>query len=149
VSVKDRGVGICEQVLNVSIICWWYGPSKPSSLPSTEACLKSTALLVGLGEKLDTDPRIGQPTCCELCQESFFTGVVGSMQIYRRLVKSYHVRGLPTGSVRRAYVDWRGKRTCYVDQVFPCRVYIDLNHHDSRIWVIICSWLPSSSNLLD
>jgi hypothetical protein len=29
-----------------------YGPSKPSSLPSTYAWLKPTASLVGLGEKL-------------------------------------------------------------------------------------------------
>jgi hypothetical protein len=29
---------------------------------------------------------------------------------------------------------------------FPCRVYIDLNHRDSWIWVTACSWLPSSSN---
>jgi hypothetical protein len=36
-----------------------------------------------------------------------------------------------------------------VDQVFPCRVYIDSNHRESRIWVTACSWRPSSSNLLD
>jgi hypothetical protein len=36
-----------------------------------------------------------------------------------------------------------------VDQVFSCMVYIDLNRHDSRIWVTACSWLPSCSNLLD
>ena len=30
------------------------------------------ALLAGLGEKMGTDPRIGQPACCELCQEPFF-----------------------------------------------------------------------------
>jgi hypothetical protein len=38
-----------------------YGPSKPSNLSSTKAWLKSTASLVGSGEKLSTDPRIGQP----------------------------------------------------------------------------------------
>jgi hypothetical protein len=48
--------------------------------------------------------------------------------------------GTTTGSVCRAYVDWHGKHTCCVDRVFPCRVYIDFNHHDSRIWVITCSW---------
>jgi hypothetical protein len=35
-----------------------------------------TALMVGSGEKLCTDPRIGQPTCCGLCQEPFFSGAV-------------------------------------------------------------------------
>jgi hypothetical protein len=28
VSVKNRWVGPREQVLNVLIACWWYGPSK-------------------------------------------------------------------------------------------------------------------------
>jgi uncharacterized membrane protein YqaE (UPF0057 family) len=28
VSVKDRGVGTREQVLNVLILCWCYDPSK-------------------------------------------------------------------------------------------------------------------------
>jgi hypothetical protein len=81
--------------------------------------------------------------------EPFFSGAVGSVQIYRWLEKGYHVRGLPVGSVRRTYVDWHGKRTCRVDQVFSCRVYINSNHCDSWIWVTACSWLPSSSNLLD
>jgi hypothetical protein len=43
-----------------------YGPSKPSRLSSIEASLKCTALLVGLGEKLGTDPWIGLPACNEL-----------------------------------------------------------------------------------
>jgi hypothetical protein len=64
-----------------------YGPSKPSSLSSTEAWIKPTASLVGLGEKLGTDPRIGQLVCCGLCREPFFSGVVGSVQICRRLTK--------------------------------------------------------------
>jgi hypothetical protein len=40
-------------------------------LSSTEAWLKPTASLVGLGEKLGVDSWIGQLTCCGLCQESF------------------------------------------------------------------------------
>jgi hypothetical protein len=44
--------------------------------------------------------------------------------------KSYHVRGPPAGSVRRAYVDWHGKRTCRVGRIFPYRVYIDSNRRD-------------------
>jgi hypothetical protein len=36
-----------------------------------------------------------------------------------------------------------------VDRVFPDRMYINSNHRDSWIWVAACSWLPSSSNLLD
>jgi hypothetical protein len=91
------------------------------------------ASLAGSGEKLGMDPRIGQSACCGLCQELFFSGAVGSVQICQCLMKDYHVRGPPIGSVCRAYVDWRGKHTCHVGQVFPCRVYIDSNHRDSQI----------------
>jgi hypothetical protein len=64
---------------------------------------------------------------------AFFLRSSDSVQLCRRLVEGCDVQGPPAGSVRRAYVDWCGKRTCHVGQDFPCRVYIDLNHHDSRI----------------
>jgi hypothetical protein len=107
--------------------------NKSSSLSSIEVWLKSTTSLVGLGEKLGMDPWIGQPACCGLCQEPFFLGAVGSIQIYQRLVKGCDVWGLPTEDICRAYVDWHGKRMCRVDRVFSCRVYIDSNRHDSGI----------------
>jgi hypothetical protein len=126
-----------------------YGPSKPSSRLSTEAWLFSTASLTIVGEKLCTDPQIGQSACCGLFQEPFFSGVVDLFKSVDGCAKGCHVWELPAGSVRRAYVDWRGKRTYRVGQVFPCRVYIDSNCRGSQIWVTACSWLPSSSNLLD
>jgi hypothetical protein len=52
VSVKDRGVGTHEQILNVPIACRWYMPSKPSSLLLTDVWLKRTASMAVLGEKL-------------------------------------------------------------------------------------------------
>jgi hypothetical protein len=58
------------------------------------------ASLAGLGEKLGTDLRIGQPVCCGLCREPFFSGAVGYVQICQRLAKGCHVWGLPAGSVR-------------------------------------------------
>jgi hypothetical protein len=109
------------------------------------ACLRPPASLAGSGEKLGTNPWIGQSACCGLCQEPFFSGAMGSIQICRRLVKGCHVQGLPAGSVRWAYVDWRGKHTYHVGRVFPCRVYIDSNRRDSRIWVTACSWQSSRS----
>jgi hypothetical protein len=60
VLVKDRWIDPREQVLNVPITYWCYGPSKPSSLTSTEGDFTLTASMVGLGEKLDMDPQIGQ-----------------------------------------------------------------------------------------
>jgi hypothetical protein len=89
--------------------------------------------LAGSGEKLGTNPRIGQPVCCGLCREPFFSRAVGYVQIYRCLMKGCHVRGPPIGSVCRAYVDWHGKRTCCVGRVFPYKVYIDSNRRDSQI----------------
>jgi hypothetical protein len=44
------------------------GPSKPSSLPSTDAWLCPHCFKVGSGEKLGTDPRIGQTTSYWLCR---------------------------------------------------------------------------------
>jgi hypothetical protein len=82
-------------------------------------------------------------------QEHFFSGAVVSVQPCWWLIKGCHVRGPHVGSVRRAYVDRCGKRTCRVSRVFPYKVYIDSNRRDSRIWVTACSWLPLSSNLLD
>jgi hypothetical protein len=79
------------------------------------------------------DPQIGQPACCGLCREPFFSGAVGSVQICRCLVKGCHVQGPLIGSVCRAYVDWCGKRTSLIGRVFPYRVYIDSNRRDSQI----------------
>jgi hypothetical protein len=125
---------------------WTYrshaGDTGPVSLV---AWLKSTASLIGLGEKLGMDPWIGESACCGLCWVPFFSGVVGSVQICRWLMKGYHVRGLFEGSVHRAYVDWCGKCMCHVDWVFPCRLYLDSNCRDSRIWVTACSWQSSHS----
>jgi hypothetical protein len=72
-----------------------------------------------MGEKLGTDLRIGQPACCELCREPFFSGTVDPFKSVDDCVKGCHIRGLPAGSVRRAHVDWRGKRTCRVGWVSP------------------------------
>jgi hypothetical protein len=84
-------------------------------------------------EKLRTDPRIGQLVCCGLYREPFFSGVVALSIIADDFMKGCHVQGLPIGSIRRAYMDWRGKRTCHVGRVFPCMVYIDSNRRDSQI----------------
>jgi hypothetical protein len=43
---------------------------------STEASLFTTTPWVVVGEKLCMDPQIGQPVCCGLCREPFFSGAV-------------------------------------------------------------------------
>jgi hypothetical protein len=121
VSVKDRGVGTREQVLNVSIAYRWYGPGKPSSLSLTGAWLKRTALMVVLEKKLRWVPWTTQPGW-EVESRALFLENSTSVQPCWWLMKGYHVRGPTAGSVRRAYVDWCGKRMYRVGQVFPCRV---------------------------
>jgi hypothetical protein len=86
-----------------------------------------------LGEKLGTNPQIGQPACCGLCREPFFSGAVTLSIVVDDFMKGCHVCGLSAGSVRGAYVNWRRKRMCRVDRVFPYRVYIDSNRRDARI----------------
>jgi hypothetical protein len=89
--VKDRWVGPREQVLNVLITCQRYGPDKPSSRLSTEACLFPTASLAVMGEKLGMDPRTSQPSCCGLGQEPFFSGVVDLVKFVDDYTKDCYV----------------------------------------------------------
>jgi hypothetical protein len=58
-----------------------------------------TASMVGSGEKLGTDQRIGQPACCGLCQELFFSGAVSLLNSVDDYVKGCHVRRLLAESV--------------------------------------------------
>jgi hypothetical protein len=75
-SVKDRGIGTREQVLNVPIVCQRYGPGKLSSLPSTESGFTPTASMAILREKLGMNPQMDRPACCGLFRELFFSGAV-------------------------------------------------------------------------
>jgi hypothetical protein len=52
------------------------GPVSPVADHQQKVGFTPTASLVVLGEKLGTDPRIGQPSCNGLCWEPFFSGVV-------------------------------------------------------------------------
>jgi hypothetical protein len=126
-----------------------YGLSKPSSRLSTEGWLFSIASLTVLGEKLDMDPRIDQPSYCGLCQEPFFSGGSGSIQIcwwlHKRLLYVDHMRYIWLMAIRGPSVEnmWR------IGRVFPFTMYNNLNHHDSRIWVTACLWQSARSNLIN
>jgi hypothetical protein len=85
-----------------------------------------------LGEKLGDGPA-DHSAGLGVVSGDFFSGAVGSIQRCWWLAKGCHIRGPPVGSIRWAYVDWRGKRTCRVGQVFPCMVYINSNRCDSQI----------------
>jgi hypothetical protein len=111
---------------------------------STDVWLKHTAWMTMLGEKLRRVPQTAQPGW-EVKSGALFLRSSESAQLCWVSVKGCHVQRPLAGSICVAYVDWRGKRTCRVDQVFLCRVYIDSNHRDSRIWVTACSWQSSRS----
>jgi hypothetical protein len=48
----------------------------PSSMLSIEGGFTPTASMAGTGEKLGMDLQIGQPTCCRLRWDPFFSGAV-------------------------------------------------------------------------
>jgi hypothetical protein len=50
----------------------------------------STSSMVVLGEKLGTDPRIGQPMCCGLCREPFFSGALALLNSIDDYTKGYY-----------------------------------------------------------
>jgi hypothetical protein len=85
--------------------------------------------MIVLGEKLRRVPRTTQPGW-EVEVGALFLGSSESIQLYWVGVKGYRIRGLPAGSIRRAYVDLRRKRTYRVGRVFPYMVYIDSNRRD-------------------
>jgi hypothetical protein len=68
-----------------------YGPNKHSSWSPTGSWITPTASLVDSGEKLGTDPWVDQSACCGLCRESFFSGAVKFVQIYRCLAKGCYM----------------------------------------------------------
>jgi hypothetical protein len=50
----------------------------------------TTALMAVSGEKLGTNLQIGQPTCCGLCREPFFSGVVALLNSVDDYMKDYY-----------------------------------------------------------
>jgi hypothetical protein len=88
--------------------------------------------MIVLGEKLG-----GGPT-----NHSAGLGVVlgalflGSSRVRPTLIMAYERLSrmwTATERVHGAYVDWCKKCTCHVYRVFPYKMYINLNHRDSRI----------------
>jgi hypothetical protein len=103
VSVKDRWVGPCEQVLNVPIACWWY---VPSILTSTEGGFTPTTSMAGSEEKLGMNLWIGQPSCYGLCQEPFFSGAVALSIVVDDFVKGCYALTVWDTYGLGPYADW-------------------------------------------
>jgi hypothetical protein len=95
-----------EQVLNVPIAYQWYELGKPSSLPSIEGSFAPTTLVTILGEKLSTDPQIGQPACCGLCRAPFFMGAVALSAAIDDFMKGCYVLTAWDTYGLWPYADW-------------------------------------------
>jgi hypothetical protein len=89
--------------------------------------------LVGLEEKLGTNPQIDQLRVLWIVSEAIY---LRSSEIHpnlsaahKRLLYMDHVRYIWSRVIRRSSVEnvWR------VGKVFPCRMYTDLNLRDSWI----------------
>jgi hypothetical protein len=81
---------------------------------------------------MGTDPQISQLTCFGLCREPFFRSSEIRLNLsmtHKRLLCIDRMRYVWSGIIRGLSV---GGVWC-VGRVFHCRVYNDLNHHDSRI----------------
>jgi hypothetical protein len=142
VSINDRSVGPHEQVLNAPIACRWYGPGKPSSRLSTEAWL--SPLLFGCcGREAGYAPTDQMTVVLWIVPGALLLWCSGSVQIYwwlyERLLYVDHVRYVWSGTIRGLSM----KSVWCVGRIFTCRVYIDSNHRDSRIWVTACLWQSS------
>jgi hypothetical protein len=79
--------------------------SKSSSLSSTEVWLKPTASLVGWGEKLGTDPCIGQPRVLWIMSGALFLGgseICPNLSVtLKRLLCIDRVRYVWSGTIHR------------------------------------------------
>jgi hypothetical protein len=137
VLVKDRWVGPREQVLNVQIGYRWYGPGKPSSLLPTDVWL--SPLLHWLARErtwvwtCESDGQcavdyVGSP----FSREQWLYPTLSMTR--EGLLYVHHVRYVWSRAIRGPSVEsmWR------VGPVFSCRVYIDSNRRDTRIWVTTC-----------
>jgi hypothetical protein len=84
---------------------YWTYRSRVGDM-GTESLVYAPASLVGSREKLGTDPQISRPACCGLCWEYFFSGVVGSVQIYRHLAKGFYMWTTWSTYGIGPYADW-------------------------------------------
>jgi hypothetical protein len=50
----------------------------------------TTTLMAVSGENLGTNLQIGQPTCCGLCREPFFSGAVALLNSVDDYMKDYY-----------------------------------------------------------
>jgi uncharacterized membrane protein len=109
-SVKDRWIGPMSKYWTYWSHAGDMGPISLVACSSIDVCLKRTASMVVLAEKLRWVPQTTQPGW-EVESGAHFLESSESIQLCWVSVKGCHVRKPPIGSLRGAYMDWRGKRT--------------------------------------
>jgi hypothetical protein len=124
-----------------------YGPNKPSSQLSTDVWL--SPMLHWLARERNWVQTHGSVSRCAVdcvgvpfSQEQW---LYPTLSVTRQgLLYIDHVRYVWSRTICGLSVEcmW------IVGRIFPCRVYIDSNHRDSRIWVTACL-LQSSCRLLN
>jgi hypothetical protein len=113
VLVKNRWVGPPRASIECTDHILVYRPSKPSSMSSTEAWLKPTALLAMRGRETWWGCRSVSRRVGDVVESPYFLGAVGSIQIYRWLVKGYYMWTTWDTYDRGSYVD-RAWKACGV-----------------------------------
>jgi hypothetical protein len=140
VSVKDRWIGPREQVLNELITCWCYGPNKPSSHPSTKGWFCPHCF----------NGCIGRETGYGTMDQSVIILWIGLVALFSweqwlcstLLMTMWKVAICTPCEICMVEGHmWIEHGKCVACWSFsPCRVYIDSNHRDPRIWVpLICN----------
>jgi hypothetical protein len=134
-SIKDWWVGHREQVLNIQMACRRHGPDKPSSQLSTEGLICPHCFNGWIGRETGYGPTDRLAVVLWIGSGALFLRSSDPAQFYWRL----HERLLYVDYARYAWSrvirEPSMESVWHVGWVFPCRVYIDLNHHDSQIWV--------------
>jgi hypothetical protein len=112
-----------------------YGPSKPSSWLPTYALLCSHCFIGWLGRETGYGPVDRSAGVLWIVSGALFSGTVALLNSVGDCVKGCHIRGLPVGSVRRAYMGWRRKRTCRVGRVAKNSQLLDMQGYKGFIWL--------------
>jgi hypothetical protein len=136
VLIKERWVGPCEQVLNVPITCWYMGPVSRCSCVTIWSKPLSPMLRRSWGKKDEVTQGDGRTSLSMVAKISSGVGACFDL-----VGTTWNVAMRWPCEIRMVWDHtWTERVACWLG--FPYRVYIDLNHRDSRIWVTACL-LPS------
>jgi hypothetical protein len=134
-----------EQVLNVPITCWYIDRVSWCSCVTTWLKPISPMLRWSWGRKDEVIRGDGWANLFAVAMISSSVGDCFDLMETKQKVATRWPR-----EIRMVWDHMRTERGMCVAcwSGFPCRVYIDSNHHDPRIWVPLCLWLSAHSWLM-